>query len=340
VLVVSDRNTVGLGGEIRANRSESGLRRSDFVQFLRNVGEGSDHELGGGTYGFGKGVFYRLSRCGAILVNTHTDEPGQAGRRLMGAALGPNWTLGATRYTGRHWWGQVADDDVPDPIMGAEADDLAAVLGLPRFADGRTGTDIVVIAADLGVVTEESEGERPRSTNEAARYLTSAILWNLWPKMIPDSDGRRMSFAVGVDGDFVEVPSPMEIEALAPFVESLSTVRNRQGRPYSRTRPPKLAGTMSLTLTDAAAWGRQRDLLEACPFEGPPHHVARMRTAELVVDYWPGPPHPDQRFGYGAVFKASIEADRSFAAAEPPTHDDWGRYAAKLGRRVRIRVGE
>jgi hypothetical protein len=48
-----------------------------------------------------------------------------------------------------------------------------------------------------------------------------------------------------------------------------------------------------------------------------------MRSVELVVDYVSGPAHPNPRLAYGGVFKASLEADRAFAAAEPPTHDDW-----------------
>jgi hypothetical protein len=30
-------------------------------------------------------------------------------RRLIGAALGENYSLGGRTYTGRHWWGKVTD---------------------------------------------------------------------------------------------------------------------------------------------------------------------------------------------------------------------------------------
>ena len=195
VLVVSDRNTVGLGGPLRAGERARDQEKADFVQFLRNVGEPSDHEFGGGTYGFGKGIFYRLSRIGAILVDTNTAAGGPAGRRLMGAALGHSWYLGDRRFTGRHWWGHVAADDVPDPILAGQADSVATALGLPGFADGRTGTDIVVLAADLGSTGSEPSA-RERTAAEAATFIASSILWNLWPKMLPDGDGRHMRFSV------------------------------------------------------------------------------------------------------------------------------------------------
>jgi hypothetical protein len=323
IMVISDRNTVGLGGAVRANLSDSARRRSDFVQFLRNVGERSDHRLGGGTYGFGKGVFYRLSRCGAILVDTRTQESGEEARRLMGASMGLSWVMGDRRYTGRHWWGRVGDDGIPDPLLGAEARAVGARLGLPGFDDGRTGTDIVVIGADLGTVTVDNEKTRPRTPQEAAIYLASAVLWNLWPKFIPDEHGHSMRFVVGVDGSATEVPSPETLSEFSPFVEALREVRTGRGAVYTRVTPPKAGGSFGLALTSAEQ-GIQRLLVGAArPFEGPPRHVARMRAVELVVDYVPGPQHPNPKLAYGGVFKASQEADRAFAAAEPPTHDDW-----------------
>lgn len=322
VLVVSDRNTRGLGGPLRAGKRASDGTIPDFVQFLRNVGEPSDHQFGGGTYGFGKGIFYRLSRVGAILVDTNTAAGGPNGRRLMGAALGHSWYREDRRFTGRHWWGQVATDDVPDPLLNRDADAVADALGLPGFADGRTGTDIVILVANLGLAGPEPDS-RERTPAEAATFITSSVLWNLWPKMVPDEHHSRMRFAVGVDGSSVPVPAPDTIDDLAPFVEALRDVRAGRGVAYARTVPPKHAGSFAMALGAADGGNRRLSVTAARPFEGPSHHVARMRVAELVVDYMPGPSHPDSRLSYGAVFKASEDADELFAQSEPPTHDDW-----------------
>jgi len=322
VLVVSDRNTVGLGGPLRAGERARDEETPNFVQFLRNVGEPSDHQFGGGTYGFGKGVFYQLSRVGAILVDTNTAVEGPAGRRLMGAALGHSWYQGDRRFTGRHWWGHVAADDVPDPVLDAQAGAIADTLGLPGFADGRTGTDIVILAADLGSTGPEPES-RDRNPHEAATFIASSILWNLWPKMIRDELGRHMRFAVSVDGSVVPLPEPDSFDELAPFVDALRSVRADRGVPYSRTVPPKHAGSFAMSVGAVDDGSAPILVTAAKPFGGPSHHVARMRVAELVVDYLPGPLHPDTRLTYGAVFKASEGADALFASSEPPTHDDW-----------------
>jgi hypothetical protein len=322
VLVVSDRNTRGLGGPLRAGERAHGEETPDFVQFLRNVGEPSDHQFGGGTYGFGKGIFYRLSRAGAILVDTHGAGGDPAARRLMGAALGHSWYLGERRFTGRHWWGLVATDDVPDPVLTTQADTIAKALRLPGFDDGTTGTDIVVLAAHLGTIGSESEA-RDRTPEEAANFIMSSVLWNLWPKMVPDEHGHHMRFVVGVNGSDIPVPEPHTFNELAPFVEALLEVRAGDGVAFSRTVPPKHAGTFAMALGAADSAGTRLLIGAAKPFEGPSHHVARMRVAELVVDYLPGPPHSDPRLAYAGVFKASEDADALFASAEPPTHDDW-----------------
>lgn len=240
----------------------------------------------------------------------------------MGAALGHSWYLGDRRFTGRHWWGLVAADDVPDPVLAVQANEISKVLKLPGFADGRTGTDIVILAADLGPTRPEPNA-RDRTPQEAATFIASSILWNLWPKMVPDEHGRHMRFVVGAGGPGVPVPAPVEFDELAPFVEALQEIRAGTGTAFSRTVPPKHAGSFAMALS-AIDSGSTRLLIGAAkPFEGPSHHVARMRVAELVVDYLPGPLHPDPRLAYGGVFKASEDADALFASAEPPTHDDW-----------------
>jgi hypothetical protein len=133
-----------------------------------------------------------------------------------------------------------------------------------------------------------------------------------------------MRFTVGVEGSAVPIPAPESIDELVPFVEALHMVRAGGGVPFTRTLPPKQAGSFGIAVGAADGGRDTRFMIDpAKPFDGPSHHTARMRVAELVVDYFPGPPHPDSRLSYGAVFKASEEADALFALAEPPTHDDW-----------------
>lgn len=322
IVTVSDRGTRGLAGPIRADVAVPGAR-SDFVQFIRNVGEPRDNSLGGGTYGFGKGIFYRLSSSSTIVVDTKFGE-NEDDRRLMGAALGKSFVDGAgRRFTGRHWWGRIAEDGLADPIEGREAAEVSRRLGLPGFENGRRGTDVVVLGADLGS-TDDDEGGHPRSPQEAATFIASSILWHLWPKMLGGPGFHVMRFAVKVNGVDVPIPTPDSVSDLAPFAAALRRVRAGEGDVFSRTVPPKTAGSFAIEVTAVPPDEGQSAVVRAArPFDGPLSHVARMRQAELVVDYYAAQAHPNRSLQWAGVFKASAEADDLFAASEPPTHDAW-----------------
>lgn len=325
VLVISDRGTRGLGGPLGADERPAGDVVPDFVQFLRNVGEASDRPHGGGTYGFGKGILYGCSSVRTILVDTHCRHDEGRPRRLMAAALGPSFHNSADiRFTGRHWWGTV-EDEVPFPVTHTAAATISARLGLPGFDAEQFGTDIALLGFELGEIEDRGE-RRARTPQEAARFLVSAILWNLWPKMGSAERAPMMRFRVLIDGVDLPIPAPQDVPELFPFVKALDGLRLGEGRVYARSRAPRDAGRTQLVLTTADPRNGAPPPPEvgaAMPIEAPLHHIARMREPELVVDYFAGPMHPDPLFAYAGVFRASTEADPLFAASEPPTHDDW-----------------
>ena len=315
LVLIGDRGTSGLGGPLRSDVAAD--EPPDFVNLLRNVGERRDRKFGGGTYGFGKGSLFRISRSSTVLVDTLCRHAGTPQRRLMAASLGPTFQREGRRYTGRHWWGTVATDDIADPLLDADADVAAALLGLRGFADGETGTDIYVLHADLG----QDDAGRPRSSLDAGRLMASAAAWYLWPKLV-ERGSTRIDLALSVDGVPIQVPDPGHSRRIRPFVKALRRIDAGEGTPYRRQSAPRLVGDLAIergvisTVSDSVV-----DL--AAPFEGPSHHCARMRHVELVVDYLEGPPLPEPDEQYGAVFRASDETEGYFSDAEPPTHDAW-----------------
>jgi hypothetical protein len=319
IIQLSDRGTHGLRGPLRASERPRVGEGNDFVQFLRNVGERRDSELGGGTYGFGKGILYRVSRVSAILADSQVAVGGKVERRIMGASLGADFYENDTRYTGRHWWGALASDGVPDPLIGDDAERIAGDLGLRPFDNGATGSNIVILSPDFGSVALGDEtSTRDRTPAEVGDYLVSALLWNLWPKMLGDTPA--MLFHVTVDGHPVSIPRPGELPALRPFVRAYEKIHSDEGDSYLRGGDcvGKFASVLApRALTTDTAFNIAK------PFTGPPQHVARMRWAELVVDYLEYPVDMDDKFCYGGVFRAEPSFDSSFANSEPPTHDSW-----------------
>ncbi|MFJ3765374.1 hypothetical protein ACIPQJ_21140 [Streptomyces sp. NPDC090082] len=321
LLSVSDRGTRGLGGPTRANDAIGSDR--DFVSFIRNIGEPRDTALGGGTYGFGKGIFYLLSKPGTILVHTRCRTPqGELETRLIGCTLWKSHVAvqnGASRrFTGRHWWGD-ASGDVIEPLRGTQADTVARRLGLRPFATDETGTTVVVIDPSL------DELEPP----EAADYLAETIAWHLWPKMISVEDGTpAMRFSVTCDGIDHPVPDPRETSPLDMFVSAYEASNGPDGRNLECLRPKRHLGRFGAVKRirpplEPSRAGRMLNI------ETLVHHVCLMRPAELVVTYQPGPKPPSENLAYAGVFRADESMDEVYAKAEPPTHDAWNPQSLK-----------
>ncbi|HEU5379569.1 MAG TPA: hypothetical protein VFV38_29450, partial [Ktedonobacteraceae bacterium] len=139
VLAISDRGTKGMGGPTRADIVTRSNEPRDFVDFLRDVGQPSDKQLTGGTYGYGKAALYRASRVRTICVYTRCKEKGKLESRFIVTALGEPYSTDQDRYTGRHWWGRL-EDNIAEPLLDADADSAAEALGSPEFRGNECGT--------------------------------------------------------------------------------------------------------------------------------------------------------------------------------------------------------
>lgn len=321
ILSISDRGTTGLGGPLRADANPLPGERPDFVNFIRNVGERKAMDLGGGSYGFGKGILYNVSRCHVVIADSICIFRGRPQRRLIGAALGDGYTHAGRRFTGRHWLGVDDGNGHTRPLLDEGADEVAQRLGLPRFAPNTTGTTVTVVDADLGRRPGQ-ETESLRDPAEAAEYLVSTMLWNLWPRMLRRRKNRLVC-SVRRDGFRTEVPDPEDLIELLPFIEAYRnlTVEGQYVVPPRKTTPKEIG---RFSLVEGMAPTRVDPLVSAAsPLDGRARHCARMRQADLIVDYVRGDAPVDEIVQYGAVFQASADADQHFADAEPPTHDDW-----------------
>ncbi|MGY6023149.1 hypothetical protein [Streptomyces spinosirectus] len=287
------------------------------MSFIRNIGEPRDTELGGGTYGFGKGIFYLLSKSGTVLVHSRcrTADGGHE-TRVIGCTLWRSYVTdesgAARRYTGRHWWGDTSGE-VVEPLVGREAEATAQRLGLRPFGPDETGTTVVVIDPDLDELAPPA----------AAHYLAETIAWHLWPKMISvDAKQPAMRFTVVCDGVEHPVPDPRETRPLNMFVAAYESMNSSDGSELHCRKPKQYLGRLGLVKRimpplDPTHASRLLDIEDVV------HHVCLMRPAELVVTYHAGPKPPSVNQGYAGVFRADEAMDEVYAKAEPPTHDAW-----------------
>ena len=324
VLEIADFQTSGLGGPGRANIVGIGEEATDFCDFMRNIGSDRDKLLGGGTWGYGKSSLYRASRLTSILVHTRAREGGATVERFMGCHLSPGYTIradpGRGKYTGRHWWGRIAGDGVPDPVEGDAAGSLAAALNMPPRSGGERGTTIWVLDPHLHEDDVASTLSR----------IEQAILFNFWPKFIAAED-HGMDFRL-FDGDQPhEIRTPHDVPPLSIFAEAYEKLKappstDERGDGVYEIRclkPKKLLGRLGM----AKGIRKPRDpdglIGVAAPLDSTAHHVALMRPAELVVKYHPVRSLENDDIEHGGVFIVDPEVEDAFAAAEPPAHDDW-----------------
>jgi hypothetical protein len=330
VLTVSDRGTRGLDGPVTADE-EAQEGRQNWANFVLNAGKSKSEGNTGGTYGFGKTIAYVVSQANSIVIHTRTQHEGGVKTRLIGAAIGRRFVSDGKNFTGRHWWG-LYGPDAPLPVEGDAADELADKLGLPAFEEGDLGTNIMIIAPDLG----------QRTPQQAVTFLAESILWHLWPKLIPRHDGvPHLQCSLQHDGNVVSIPDYNSRPPLARYVEAYRDLvmgheasLTFQKKSIQRLTPKKLTlgnlGTVPFAREHRAVVDDGHDSANddspapASPFAmGPAHHVALLRSPELVVDYLPGPIAPDPAIEWVGVFRAADEHDGIFARAEPPTHDAW-----------------
>lgn len=335
LLKVSDSGTNGLRGPTTASSSSDGAE--DFVSFVRNIGRSNTKELSGGTYGFGKGVFFIISEVSTVLVYTRTeDEFGSPAHRFIAMANGDAFDINNEPFTGRHWWGirEIQESNAnrieyAEPLTGRAADRLADKLGMSsHFNEERpTGTCVAVINPNFEDAVEEH-------LQEIANSLTR---W-AWPHMIPIESGMDpIDFSVSVNGREIDIPNPSDDPALRMFIDMyedalripdnspknqwIVSFRNRVAQVWSQ-RPEKKLGNLAVAnLRNPIS---ETETLLNTEISS---HIATMRNPRMVVEYYKGPV-PLSGMNYCGVFISDPAADEVFARSEPAAHHEWNYQTA------------
>lgn len=356
VLEICDFGTTGLGGPTRADRIPVGVERTDFIDFMRNVGTRRNTDLGGGTYGFGKASLYRMSRCSTIIVDTLAHDPGPGGeaRRIMGCHLGESGEREEEggylrRFTGRHWWGVDGSEDdadgVGEPQTGDAAGILARALGSPlREGAGATGSSIMILDPDLRLDALDEEpadiAVADEGTANIGVHILERVLWNFWPRMMDTTpEARRVRLTVEVEGVELETPRPEDCPPLDLFARAMNELRAGRGTGIRSGRPQAALG--SLAISKGVRADRLPSFRGASLLPDRASCIALMRPAEMVVYYLEGPALPDERTEWAGVFITSEEkeVEEAFASSEPAAHDVWDPSALPKGpARTWVRV--
>lgn len=340
VVTVRDQNTVGLGG------SFDGADDDDhFARLVLGFGQ-TDRPEGGGSFGFGKTVFAKLSKIHLVLYYSHfkpTKKTGGKDSRFM--AL---WLLRkdiAAKFSGFGFFGvkNPTSDDC-EPFENEEAHAMAELCGLKKHKKGDYGTTVAVIDCPLNCQHVKFATERYWWPSLIEKKLSVRLIEGGSPF---DQSTKNLDVELVDNGTLLHV-SPSTNPLVAPYLEMhqvITEVAEKQEGieldDFRRTEGKKI-GRIATTEISAEALAKMRDYLrdlglatgeESHPLGG----VAKMRKPGMVVNY-EGETDEDVDVAVAGVFVADNDIDQILRASEPPTHDKWDsaeiRRIEEAGRRI------
>lgn len=328
-LIVRDGGTRGLAGPAPADQAVPEGMRTDFRNFVFDIGRDPRRQLGGGTYGFGKGVLYDASQVRTCLVYTRTQLDGELVDRFIATSVGSGFEHAGFRYTGRHWWGQRPEQGVL-PLEGSVATELAYRLGM-LTPDGGTGTTIAVLAPRD---PSADEGEPLEAVMESIREAT--VTW-AWPHLTAASGEASIRFAYSIHGE----PSPLriddypQIQQFALAYREATRVQSEPGYQHSwQVEAHSLPLDTNRPRTGVLVVRRavQAEAMEKRLSRNLDSTVALMRGPRFVVRYEKIDSDPHGQYVAG-VFLADPGMEDVFARSEPVTHDSWARERGRANMR-------
>lgn len=355
---IADRGTVGLNGPIRAEQVPLDPTKANFSALVFEIGTAKENVDTGGTYGFGKTVAFDFSAVHTLIYWTATiNEAGKYEFRFIASALHDEFSRNNKRFTGAHWWGNIADRTI-EPVVGANAQELGdTVFSFPfDYTNEETGTSILIIDPTVEEIERAPEGEissrSPVRTMPQAKTLVAqlqkAIIDFAWPKFISYNEGSLpLEIQLSLEGEQVDLMQKVQKEYLIRSY-ALQTLRATQLNDTYNGRKPRnllndttiipitLRPPSTLAATNKDIFGDKTDNtighISICHFvetesegaEARPNTICFMRSkAELPAWYEEVNVDNEAMVKWVAVFKPTPECDKHFASCEPPTHDAW-----------------
>lgn len=189
-LEIRDRHTTGLTGPYRKedlNKADHG----NYFKLIFDSGINQTQAGAGGNWGFGKSVYYRISRAGIVVYYSQirtgdaNDASSETEERLIvtmvedeskESAILPTFTK---QPSGRAWWGQAnTPSGTVLPVTNHEdIEAFLSIFNLKPFKKGETGTSVIIPFVDEAKVLDDIIPEEGQSTEEFDRCV--------WKETVP-----------------------------------------------------------------------------------------------------------------------------------------------------------
>ncbi|MGE0294819.1 MAG: hypothetical protein AB7P97_20910 [Hyphomonadaceae bacterium] len=314
VMMVSDFNTVGLGG-----RWDKRGQGDNFGRLVLGFGLGDKAESAestGGSFGFGKTVYTAAAQSGLVAyysVFEPTEKTGGAHARFMATGVLAQHTADKD-YSGFAMFGEPQGDNVHvAPYVDDVAHKLAKSCGIPVRAKGERGTTILVIGAEVDF-----------------DEILSAAETHWWPRLL----SHTLEVEVR-EGDKVAHPRPKLNPSLAPFIRCWNALMSGPEDDSTKERPinvfdpnyQELAGKKpgrlmftAVTPDELAEWDG-KESSDAAPSRD---RVVLIRSTRMVISYQ----RASEQHGlppFAGVFLADddVTLNKVLTYSEPAAHNLW-----------------
>ena len=188
----------------------------DFVDFVRNIGQPPDKDLGGGSFGYGKAAFYIASRARTILVDTLCrDHRGSARTPLHRLCPRRQLRAGRPALYGSPLVGPDGRAAFPSLRRVTTRTTPRASRATATSRHGRARND----GRDRGPKPRAGVGRRRRRrgrSDDTMTFIADALAWNFWPRMIDTPGGAQRTMRLSVTDQGRRVPCPESTNASPP----------------------------------------------------------------------------------------------------------------------------
>lgn len=177
-----DYNTTGLTGPISMNDVKNN-QYGKFLNLIFNIGKAQELNGSGGSWGYGKTVYYRVG-IGVVIFYTRILEDGEYKSRLVISfvedekdTIIPSWNNKGIK-TGVVWFGKKVNDDEIMPITNEQdIEKILKIFNIEKYKEQETGTTIIIpYINDEKILKDASNSQdKPYWCEDIESYIKASI---------------------------------------------------------------------------------------------------------------------------------------------------------------------
>lgn len=151
-IAVKDTNTTGLTGPLKRTEVRNNIY-GNLQKLVYHVGKPQDEHGAGGSWGYGKTLYYRISQIGLVIYYSRIKkDDGEYESRLCAVMCEDEKSENAilpgdenNNKSGIAWWGDIDDEQNTYPITNENnVTDILEIFGITPYANNEVGTIVII----------------------------------------------------------------------------------------------------------------------------------------------------------------------------------------------------